>query len=233
MFAEVLRSHGFEVSFLGASTPSSHVARLLARDRPDALVVSCNLAPNFAGVTTLANAAHRTGTPVIAGGRALLSGPGRALRLGADAWAPEVASAVATLHEWTEDRPSPPTDPIAFDAGAMALDLESSRLGSAALESMTTSWPWMKDFTTEQLARSREDLEFMVRFIAAARLVADPTVLTEFLDWLRSLLGARGVPATALVAGLEALGPLVGSVDPKAGHLIRDAICHVSDGRYT
>lgn len=231
MFAEVLRSHGFEVSFLGASTPSGHVARLLARVRPDALVVSCNLAPFFAGVTTVADAAHRTGTPVIAGGRALLSGPGRALRLGADAWAPDVASAVATLHDWVQDRPCPSPDPTAFDGAAMVLDLDSSRLASAALDSMIASRPWMNGFSTEQLVRTREDLAFIVRFIAAARLVADPTVLTEFLDWLHSLLGARGVPAEALVAGLEALAPIVDNVDETAGHLLRVALRQVCDDR--
>jgi len=230
MFAEVLRSHGFAVSFLGASTPASHVARHLARVRPDALVVSCNLAPFFAGVTTLADAAHLTGTPVIAGGGALQSGPVRALRLGADAWAPDVAAAVATLHEWVGDRPSLSPDPVAFDGAAMALELDSSRLASAALNSMTTTRPWMSAFTTEQLTRTREDLDFMVRFVAAARLVADPSVLMEFLDWLHSLLGARGIPAVALVAGLEALAPLVDSIDPKAGQMIRDALRQVSDG---
>jgi len=228
MFAEVLRSHGIEVAFLGASTPSDHVARLLARIRPDALIVTCNLALFFAGVTTLADAAHRTGTPVIAGGRALRSGPGRALRLGADAWAPDLATTLTTLHEWAKNRPSPPQDPTAFDGAAMVLDLDSPLLASAAFDSMTASRPWMREFTAEQMARTREDLVFIVRFIAAARLVEEPTVFLEFLDWLSSLLGARGVPSTALVAGLEALAPLVEHADPKAGQLIPDALRHLS-----
>jgi methanogenic corrinoid protein MtbC1 len=228
MFGEVLRSHGFAVSFLGASTPSDHVARLLARDRPDALVITCNLAMFFAGVTTVADAAHRTGTPVMAGGRALRSGPERARRLGADGWAPDVAAAVATLRAWAEVRPSLPKDPTPFDSVAMMLDLDSPQLASAAFDSMIASRPWMNGYNTEQLARTREDLAFIVRFIAAARLVEDPSVLMEFLDWLNSLLGARGVPTTALVAGLEALAPIVDQADPLAGLLIRDALCHVS-----
>lgn len=229
MFTEVLRSHGFEVAFLGASTPSDHVARLLARVRPDALIVTCNLALFFAGVTSVADAAHRTGTPVIAGGRALRSGPGRAIRLGADGWAPDVAATLATLHEWAQERPSPPPDPTPFDGVAMVLDLDSQLLASAAFDSMTASHPWMGDFTTEQVARTREDLAFIVRFTAAARLVEDPTVLLEFLDWLNSLLCARGVPRAALIAGLEALAPLVDNADPKARHLILDALRHLSD----
>ena len=229
MFAEVLRSRGFAVAFLGASTPSDHVARLLVRDRPDALIITCNLAPYFAGVATLADAAHAAGTPVIAGGRALGSGPERALRLGADAWSPDVSTAVATLGSWAGGRPCPSPDPTTFDGVAMILDLDSSHLASAALESMIASRPWMSGYNSGQLARTREDLAFIVRFIAAARLVDDPSVLMEFLDWLSSVLSARNVPAAALVAGLEALAPLVEMADPKAALLIRDALGHVSD----
>ncbi len=229
MCAEVLRSHGFAVSFLGASTPSDHVARLLTRDRPDALIVTCNLALFFGGVARVVDAAHRTGTPVIAGGRALRSGPARALRLGADAWEPDFVSAAASLHKWANDRPSPRADPTTLDRTALQLDLDSPLLAAAAFDSMIASFPGMSSFTTEQLARTREDLVFIVRFIAAARLVGDPTVLIEFLDWLNSLLAARDVPPNALVAGLEALAPLVDKVDADAGELTKEAIRHLLD----
>jgi len=63
-----------------------------------------------------------------------------------------------------------------------------------------------------------------VRFIAAARLVDDPIVLTDFLKWLTSLLAVRGVPSAAVGAGLTALAPLVGRIDPAAGELARDAL---------
>jgi len=228
MFAEVLRSRGFAVAFLGASTPADHVARFLVRNRPDALIVTCNLAPFFAGVTTLADAAHRSGTPVIAGGRALRSGPGRALRLGADAWSPDVSTTVGTLYAWAGDYLYPSPDPTTFDGVAMILDLDSSRLAGAALESMIASRGWMSGYSTGQLARAREYLDLSVRFISAARLVDDPGVLMEFLDWLSPVLGARSVPGVALVAGLEALVPLVDRADPLAGLLVRDALRHVS-----
>jgi methanogenic corrinoid protein MtbC1 len=229
MCAEVLRSHGFDVSFLGASTPSDHVARLLTRDRPNALIVTCNLALFFTGVASLVDAAHRTGTPVIAGGRALLHGPERARRLGADAWAPDVASAGAILREWVADRPSPSTDPTTLDGIALQLDLDAPPFAAAAFDSMITSYPGMGRLTAEQLARTREDLAFIVRFIAAAQLVDDPTVLTEFLDWLSSLLAARDVPRIALIAGLDALAPLVGDADSAARELTQVALRHVSE----
>ncbi len=229
MCAEVLSSHGFDVSFLGASTPSDHVARLLTRDRPDALIVTCNLALFFPGVSSVVDAAHRTGTPVITGGRALLHGPEWSRRLGADAWAPDVAAASATLREWVVDRPSPSADPTTLDAIALQLDHDAPQLAAAAFDTMFKTYPGMGRFTDEQLARTREDLVYIVRFIAAAQLVDDPTVLTEFLDWLSSLLASRDVPRIALIAGLEALEPLVGDADSAAGELTQVALRHVSE----
>jgi len=224
MFAEIIRSHGYHVTFLGASTPAEHVARLLSRDRPDALIVTCNLALYFAGVTRLANAAHHAGVPVIAGGRAM-GGP-RALRLGADAWEPDVGATLATLRSW-RNQPLIPADPLVSDVLALQLDVDSPALAAVAFETMMDSLPYLRDFNPDQLDRTREDLVFIVRYIAAARLVDDPTVLTEFLGWLAELLEARGVPATALVAGLDALAPVVDSFDGAAGELIRRGIRHL------
>jgi len=224
MFAEIIRSHGYHVTFLGASTPAEHLERLLSRDRPDALIVTCNLALYFAGVTRLANAAHRAGVPVIAGGRAM-GGP-RALRLGADAWEPDVGATLATLRSW-RDRPPSPLDPLASDVLAVQLDIDSPVLAAAAFDTMMDSHPHMRGFNPDQLERTREDLVFILRYLAAARLVEDPTVLTEFLGWLAELLEARGVPAEVLVAGLDALAPVVDSFDDDARQLLRHGIRHL------
>lgn len=229
MFAEVLRSLGFAVGFLGASTPSDHIARLLARDRPDALVLTCNLPLFFVGVATAADAAHRAGIPVIAGGRSLRTGPGRALRLGADSWAADSAAAIVQLRQWAEDPPIPSPEATPLDSVAMRLDLDSAQLASEAFDSMADSHRWMEGLNSAQQGRTKEDLVFIVRFIAAARLVDDPLVLMDFLDWLRSLLAARGVPTSALVAGLAAIAPLIENTDPEAGLLTRQALRQVSE----
>ena len=219
MCAEVMRASGFVVSFLGASTPSDHVERMLRRDRPDAVIVTCNLPLFFGGVARIADASHRCGTPVIAGGRALLSGPQRALRLGADAWVPDIAGLVMKVGEWVTNPPSPSAEPTNLNGVALQLDLDSPDLGAAAFDSMIASCPGMSRLTAVQRERAREDLVYIVRFIAAARLVGDPAVLTEFLGWLCSLLKARGVPSSALTAGLDALVPHVAGIDPGAGEL--------------
>ncbi len=223
MFAEMLRSHGFTVAFLGASTPVDHVAKLIARHHPDALAVSCNLELFFSGVTRLVNAAHRHGIPVIAGGRALGAGPDRATRLGADAWAAGPDDAVRILHEWQHRPPAIPTESAPIDQAALQLDAIAPEIAGVAFEALTAAYPPMATYNNEQLARTKEDLALITRFVAAARLVSDPTVLTDMLDWLRTLLATRGVPPGAVTAGLSVLAPVIGQVDPQASQLVRES----------
>ena len=57
---------------------------------------------------------------------------------------------------------------------------------------------------------------FIVRFLAATLLAADQAIFGDFLRWLQCLLAQRGVPPQALIAGLEALRPVVKAVDTAA-----------------
>jgi methanogenic corrinoid protein MtbC1 len=223
MLAELLRTHGFAVAFLGASAPADHVAAFLSRRRPDALVVSCNLALFFGGVTRLADAAHRHDIPVLAGGQALGREPERAACLGADAWAPGVDDAVAVLLGWRRERPRVSAEPTPFKMAAVQLDLLAPEIAGEALGSLRAGYPPAASFSEKQLARARERLTAITRFTAAARLVDDQTVLTEMLDWLRTFLTRRGVPAAALRAGLDALAPVISRTDPGAARLVLDA----------
>jgi len=219
MFAELLRSHGFAVSFLGASTPAEHVEVLLERYRPHALAVSCSLPLAFRGLMTLTEAAHRQAIPVIAGGRALGRDPHRALRLGADAWASGIIDAAPILRAWHDHPPVVTTAAMASDPLIQDLELRAPAIAADAYEALAASTPQMATYNDRQVARTREDLVFIVQFVAAARLVDDPTLLADFVSWLRGLLTARGVPASALDAGIRALIPLVAEVDRGAGRM--------------
>lgn len=224
MLAELLRAHGFEVVFLGASTPSAHVSSLLDRRPPDALAVSCTLPMFFTGVTRLADVAHRHGVPVIAGGRALGDGPDRALRLGADGWASRIDGALTVLRDWQRNPPTLATDPIRLDPRALQLERRAPEVGAAAFVTLAAAYPAMGAYNADQLARTSEDLVYITRFIAAGRLVDDPTVVSEFFAWLVILLAARGIPAGAVTAGLRALAPLIEEVDPEAAPLVAASI---------
>jgi methanogenic corrinoid protein MtbC1 len=218
MFAELLRLRGIAVLFLGSSTPADHVAALLSRRRADALVVSCSLPIFYRGVTRLADAAHHLGLPVIAGGRALGEVPARALRLGADASAFRVDEAEIILRGWLQARPSVSVEPTKLDRSALGLDLEASRIADQGFVSLTTSYP------DDQRALTKVDLTFIVQFIAAARLAGDPDVFSDFLEWEQTVLANRGVPPTALKAGIAALEPFLSRMDPRVGAMARDAL---------
>jgi hypothetical protein len=202
----------------------AHVLSLLDRRPPDALAVSCNLPIFFTGVTRLADVAHGHGVPVIAGGRALGDGPDRALRLGADGWASRIDGALTVLRDWQRNPPTLATDPIRLDPRALQLERRAPEVGASAYVALAAAYPDMGTYNADQLARTSEDLVYITRFIAAGRLVDDPTVVSEFFAWLVNLLTARGIPAGAVTAGLRALAPLIEEVDPEAAPLVAASI---------
>jgi methanogenic corrinoid protein MtbC1 len=104
MFGELLHEHGLGVTVLGASAPADVVAEYLVRSGADSPAVSCSIPIFFPCARHLIDAAHREGIPVIAGGLAF--GPGRAERLGADAWASTATDAAAILLAWKSEPPS-------------------------------------------------------------------------------------------------------------------------------
>jgi methanogenic corrinoid protein MtbC1 len=224
MLAEMLRGHGFAVAFLGASTPADHVAAYLARRRPDALAVSCNLPLYFGGVTRLADTAHRHGIPVLAGGQTLGREPGRAARLGADASAAGIVGAVAVLRGWQQQPPPVRAEPAPFSVSAVQLDVSAAAIAAEALESLLAGYPAAASLDEGELTSTREDLAYVTRFAAAARLVGDQTVLTEMLDWLQAFRAHRGPRAVPVSAGLSALAPVIRRTDPGAARLVLDAI---------
>jgi methanogenic corrinoid protein MtbC1 len=224
MLAEMLRAQGFPVAFLGASTPADHVGAFLSRQRPDALAVSCNLARSFGGVTRLADAAHRQHIPVLAGGRGLGCQPARAARLGADAWAAGIDGAVAVLRGWQHEPPQVSAEPTPFTTAAARLDVCAVEIAAEALRSLAAGYPPASSLSEGQLDRTRDDLASITRVTAAARLVGDPTVLTDMLDWLRTFLVNRRVEPVVLNAGLCALAPVIRRTDPGAARLVLDAM---------
>ena len=62
-------------------------------------------------------------------------------------------------------------------------------------------FPPLAHYTSQQLARTQEDLSCIIQFVEASLLAADDTIITDFADWLTSILAARGLPD-----GIVALG---------------------------
>ncbi len=219
MIAEQLQAEGVATAFLGASTPAVDVGRFLATYQPNAIAITCALPLFFSGVTELADVAHELGVPVMAGGHAFEGHPEWATRIGADAYAGDVASALSLLKAW-ETVPPDPRARFVPDENARELDARAGELAPRALSELTRRFPAMASYSSHQRQRTEEDLAYMVRFAAAALYVNDNAVFTEFLAWLIELLRARGVPKEAVVAGLESLQTLPELRQGRAGDII-------------
>lgn len=221
VIAEYLRARGWDVSFLGASTPASHVAAYLDRRPATAVAVSCSVPLFLMGVQRLVEVAHERGIPVLVGGRALGTDARRAAVLGADAWAADARAAVEAVEAWEAAPPTTLAKAAPVPSTYSTLEVQAADLASAANTRLERLFPDMARYGAEQRARTLEDLESIIRFVAAASLVDDDRVFVDFVDWLRELLGRRGVPPGALTAGINAVCDVLTAVDPEAVALAR------------
>jgi methanogenic corrinoid protein MtbC1 len=211
MVAEVLRTHGWLVTFLGASTPADHLRRFVAEVGAVGVVVSCSVPIFLGGALRSVQAAQSADVPVLVGGRAFGPDELRARRLGADGWAPDAGGAARLLGGWRQQRPAAGKRPAGM-RDAEPLELEASRpeLVEAAMSELFLRFPALAGYSQAQLARTREDLGYILQFLEAALLTDDPRIfLDEFLPWLTGVLTSRGLPAAVVAVGLEALGAVL------------------------
>ena len=203
MFAEQLRAHGWDVAFLGASMPAAHLATYLARRPVVAVAVSCSIPIHLPGARRSIAAAHGAGLPVMAGGAAFGSAPARAHAVGADAWAASIEQAHEVACSWSGSAPALacPRD----DRDQLALAADRQDLVDAAMADLAVHFPDLEAYSSWQRKKTREDLDYIVRFVEAAILTGDDTVVAEFVRWLVPVLAARGVPASALLLGVGSL----------------------------
>lgn len=204
MFAEQLTAAGWDVVFLGASTPAEHLQRFVAAEPPAAVAVSCTVPLYLHGARRAISASHAAGVPVLAGGAAFGTAPNRAAAIGADAWASTLDGAVATLSRWVSNRP-PLAAPLVDDAPALAAGAERPIIVERAMSALASRYPPLADYTSGQLARTREDLDYILRFAEASLLTGDDSIITSFASWLKSVLAARGLPDGILPLGIGVL----------------------------
>jgi methanogenic corrinoid protein MtbC1 len=204
MFAEQLRAAGWDVVFLGASTPAEHLQRFVAAKPPAAVAVSCTVPLYLHGARRAISASHAAGVPVLAGGAAFGTAPNRAAAIGADAWASTLDGAVATLSRWASSRP-PLAAPLVDDAPALAAGAERPLIVERAMSALADRFPPLADYTSRQPARTREDLGYILRFVEASLLTGDDSIITGFASWLKSVLAARGLPGGIVPLGIGVL----------------------------
>ncbi|HWE43414.1 MAG TPA: cobalamin-dependent protein [Gemmatimonadaceae bacterium] len=103
MLCDLLELEGWETIYLGASVPIESLTELVARRDPDAIALSATIAPHIPRVRAAIaaiRAANLARQPVIAvGGRAFLTDPSLAKKVGADLTAADAGQAVRALDE--------------------------------------------------------------------------------------------------------------------------------------
>ena len=193
---------GWRVTFLGASTPADHLARTLDELRPDVVGVSCTLPVHLPGARRVVQTAHADGFPVVAGGAALGDDDRRARAIGADGGGGDLDELEMQARRWLDCwvRPAVPSPPPSTEVARLV------RVGPTVIEAALADVVAVTDTPvgTPQ-DRTREDLRWILRFVAASVDVDDPRVVQDFLTWVEGVLVVRGVPPRALVAGLDAL----------------------------
>jgi methanogenic corrinoid protein MtbC1 len=204
MFAEQLRAAGWDVVFLGASTPAEHLQRFVAAEPPAAVAVSCTVPIHLHGARRAISASHAAGVPVLAGGAAFGTAHNRAAAIGADAWASTLDGAVAALTRWASNRP-PLAAPVIDDAPALAAAAERPLTVERAMSALASRFPPLNDYTSWQRARTREDLDYILRFVEASLLTGDDSIIIGFATWLTSVLAARGLPDGIVPLGIGVL----------------------------
>lgn len=209
MLCASLGCEGYDVIFLGPSLPAEQFARSLHEINPAAALLSCTTPINLPGARRTIEIAHEAGVPVILGGRALDSGGVRAAALGANAFAANAAAAASILSSWNVGRPGRARPADLCPEGA-ELEMPQPGLVADCLDELLQRQPRLRDMTTAQFDRTREDIAYILRFCSAALVASDQTVFDDFTLWLRDLLAVRGVPAGTIGLSYECIAAVLG-----------------------
>lgn len=218
MFAEQLRAHGWDVVFLGASTPADHLGAYLARRPVVAAAVSCSVPIHLPGARRSIVAAHQAGVPVMVGGAGFGNTSARAVAVGADTWGVSIDQAHRAASSWSGS--SPPLARPEDDREQLALAADRQQMVDGAMLDLAVRLPDLARYSPWQLKKTREDLDYIVRFVEAALLTGDDTVVVEFLRWLVPMLSVRGVPPKTVLLGIESLRRSLPSGHETAGRLL-------------
>ncbi|MDG4781139.1 cobalamin-dependent protein [Micromonospora sp. WMMD961] len=219
LVAEVLRLRGWQVTFLGASVPAAHLVSYLHRYDAHAVALACALPMRLPYAHRMIEACRRSDVPVVVGGRGFGTDGRWARRLGV-AWAPDAPGAADLIADERALRgvPSARLAHLADDEYA-SLVRRRGELIDGALADLLERVPAARAYSATQLDSTVSDLGHIVDFLAAAVYVDDPTLFTEFVEWLAEILVSRGVPAGAVALPFDHYGVALRDF-PRAGRML-------------
>lgn len=219
LVAEVLRLRGWQVTFLGASVPAAHLVSYLHRYDAHAVALACALPMRLPYAHRMIEACRRSDVPVVVGGRGFGADGRWARRLGV-AWAPNAPAAAELIADERALRgvPQARLAHLADDEYA-SLVRRRGELIDSALADLRERVPAARAYSPTQLDATVSDLGHIVDFLAAAVYVDDPSLFTEFVEWLSEILLSRGVPAGAVARPLDHYGVALRDF-PRAGRVL-------------
>jgi len=198
MVADRLRLAGCRTVFLG-SVSSGQLRSVVHEWCPDAIVLSCTMAFNFAGLVRSLSAVSDADAPALIGGAAV-SDAALAERLGADGWAEDATDLVRAVMGARTLAPRSgrrlwPEEPFLLQERLPALT-------GIALTAILERSQRLEPYDGWSLALTGELLEHLLTTAGAAVLVDDPSVLVAFAQWSATYLRHRGEHPLVLAASM-------------------------------
>lgn len=209
MGVERLREERWDVVFLGASLPAHHLQSYAALTEPDVVVLSCTVPLFLPGAARCIAAVADLGLPAVAAGRGFGTTAYRAHRLGASGWIGGDADLTDVLRGSTAPAERAPET----HAVAVQLELVAQELISKCLDEMFVRMPMMSSYSSEQMAHTRVDLGYILRYLGLALDLDEIGLFDDFVIWLAEVLGCRRVPAAVLGASLDILATVLVQAD--------------------
>jgi len=221
MGTERLRAAGWDVTFLGGSLPAEDLQRFAALSEPDIVVLSCTVPLFLPGAARCIAAITDLGLPAVAAGGGFGSTPARAARIGASGWIGTEAHASLLAVN-----PGPAGPVLETHPAAVALEVQGEELSSACIAEMSVRIPQMSAYSPRQLAHTRADLGYILRYLALAIDMDERPIFDTFISWLSRVLNSRQVPASTLDRSLEILADVLERAEFQVAAEICSSGCH-------
>ncbi|GGI05064.1 cobalamin B12-binding domain-containing protein [Egicoccus halophilus] len=193
LVTEGLRAEGWPVRLLGGSVPASHLAHSAAEGTWTAAVVCCAVPMFLPGARRTTAVLRAAGIPVLVTGRGFGGDDRRAEAVGADGWAPDLATGLEVLGDWERVPPPLAGAPVPPDEVEELASVAGS-VAEAAYAELAVAWPALGRLPSAARQRTREDFGYLLQFLEATVLTGDERILRDYVDWLATVLGSRGVP---------------------------------------
>lgn len=192
LVSNALRTRGWHVTMLGASTPTARLNRYLQDLGPDVTAVSCSVPAGLPHSRGFIEASTTAGIPVLAGGAAFGPDARRAAALGATAWAPDARRAVEVVEALPLVVRAAAPLPGEVTAEQSALQLAHRSL----LTAVSGRWA-AATAASAQADDLRDAVDQTLHAVAGTLLTGDERLLHETSAWVDGVLAARGFAGEA------------------------------------